>query len=49
MSCIAKHLPEWIDEQIVKIIEKGCTAEVKKEKGEFVVIEIKRKLVKPNN
>lgn len=51
MSCEAtpdKHLPKWIIDEIERIIHRGNHAEVKKEYGKYVVIEVKRKLIKEN-
>lgn len=36
-------VPSWVDAQIVRILRNGNTAEIKKENGKYVVIEIKRK------
>lgn len=47
MSCITmseNEIPTWITAQIVRIIRNGGTAEVKKEHGQYVVVEVKRKV-----
>lgn len=48
MSCIqvssGNEIPAWITAQIVRIIRNGGTAEVKKEHGQYVVVEVKRKV-----
>lgn len=53
MSCLqskepSKKIPSWIVEKAEQIIHNGGTAEIKKERGEYVVIEVKRKLIKEN-
>lgn len=47
VSCITmseNEIPAWITAQIVRIIRNGGTAEVKKEHGQYVVVEVKRKV-----
>lgn len=47
MSC-SNHF-DWIALEIERILKHGNTAEVKKEHGEYVVVEIKRKVIKKPN
>lgn len=47
MAC-SNAFPDWINEEIERIIRAGNTAEVKKEHGEYVVVEIKRKVINKN-
>lgn len=49
MSCITmseKEFPSWIQHEILRIIKAGNTAEVKKEHGLLIVVEVKRKAIK---
>lgn len=49
MSCIEMQsgsLPDWMQREILRIIKSGNTAEVKKEHGLLIVVEVKRKAIK---
>lgn len=49
MPCIKMSnsgLPDWIQQEILRIIKAGNTVEVKKEHGLLVVVEVKRKAIK---
>lgn len=52
MSCsnteTEKKIPAWIIAEAEKIVHRGNTVEIKKEHGKFVIVEIKRKLIKEN-
>lgn len=49
MACIQMNsnvLPVWIQQEVARIIKAGNTAEIKKEHGLFIVVEVKRKAIK---
>ena len=49
MSCIHMSnngLPDWIQSEVLRIIKAGGTAEIKKEHGLLIVVEVKRKAIK---
>ena len=48
MACIQMNssLPEWIQAEVLRIIKAGNTAEIKKEHGLLIVVEVKRKAIK---
>ena len=46
MACDKRPLPEWVSDEVNRILHMGNTAEIKRERGEYVVIEIKRKAIK---
>lgn len=42
-------LPMWMQSEIDRILKRGNTAEVKKERGEYVIIEVHRKAIRQSN
>lgn len=51
MSCSCDNkteIPMWIFQTAERIIKSGNTAEIKKEHGKYVVVEVKRKLIHEN-
>lgn len=51
VSCNCENkaeIPMWIISTAERIVKNGNTAEIKKEHGKYVVVEIKRKLINEN-
>lgn len=49
MACISMSnngLPDWIQNEVMRILKAGNTAEIKKEHGLLIVVEVKRKAIK---